>query len=265
MRPAKSILALCLLATAAGAALAANQGPIDPKFQIPVPTEQKKISVGEEKAFADGKLTLGVSKAERTDVTVKVNGGDEVTMPNSKQTLVGIDPETICTMVYLGLSGQRAIMSARCDPADDNLKAALVAQAGAATVEVVDPVDLIKTAAKGSLHNPYLGDPAAIAEGHALFLNNSCNGCHGGNGGGGMGPAYTNGVWVYGHEDDTLFRLVTEGSDALLADGYTRIAREAVVGPMPPYEGIITSSDDLWKILAWVRSVSPSDAPPLKQ
>lgn len=264
MRPAKPALTLCLLA-AAGVAFAANQEPVDPMYQIPVPTEQKKISVGEEKAFADGKLTLAVTKAERTDVAVKVNGGGEVAMANSKLTLVGVDDATICTMVYLGLSGQRAIMSARCDPADANLKAALDAQAGAATVAVVDPAELVKTAAKGSLTNPYLGDPAAIAQGHELFLSNSCNGCHGGNGGGGMGPPYTNGVWVYGHEDDTLFRLVTEGSDALLSDGYTRVAREAVVGPMPPYEGIIVNSDDLWKILAWVRSVSPTDAPPLKQ
>lgn len=264
MHPAKPALTLLLLALA-GAALAANQGPVDPQFMIPVPTEQKKVSVGEEKAFADGKLTIGVTKAERTDVGFTANGGAEMTIPNSKQTLVDIGGGTICTVVYLGLSGQRAIMSARCDPADDNLKAALAAQAGAASVAVVDPAELVKTAAKGTLKNPYLGDPAAIAEGHELFLNNSCNGCHGGNGGGGMGPPYTNGVWVYGDDDDTLFRLVTEGSDALLADGYTRIARETVVGPMPPYEGIITNADDLWKILAWVRSVSPSDAPPLKQ
>jgi hypothetical protein len=32
-------------------------------------------------------------------------------------------------------------------------------------------------------------------------------------GGGGMGPLLTNQVWVYGSDDDTLFRLISLGSD----------------------------------------------------
>ena len=57
-----------------------------------------------------------------------------------------------------------------------------------------------------------------------------------------------------GGDDDTLFRLVTLGSDELQKDGYSRIGSENVVGPMPPMGAIIKSSDDLWKILTFVRS-----------
>jgi mono/diheme cytochrome c family protein len=87
-----------------------------------------------------------------------------------------------------------------------------------------------------------------------------CNGCHGGTGGGGMGPPLTNQVWVYGKDDDTLFRLVALGSDELQKQGYSRKGSESVVGPMPPMGGIVKSDDDLWKIIAWIRSINPSSA-----
>ena len=72
-----------------------------------------------------------------------------------------------------------------------------------------------------------------------MFLGYSCNGCHGGGGGGGMCPPLTNDVWVYDGDDDTLFRLVTLGSDELQKQGYTRKGRENVVGPMPPFGTLI--------------------------
>jgi hypothetical protein len=59
---------------------------------------------------------------------------------------------------------------------------------------------------------------------------------------------------VYGGDDDTLFRLVTLGSDELQKAGYTRTGRENVVGPMPPFGAIVKSSDDLFKIIAFIRS-----------
>ena len=87
-----------------------------------------------------------------------------------------------------------------------------------------------------------------------------------------MCPPLTNDIWVYGGDDDTLFRLVTLGSDALQAQGYTRTGMEHVVGPMPPMGPIVPTTDDLWKILTFVRSNyhgspaakfgSPPDAPP---
>ena len=131
--------------------------------------------------------------------------------------------------------------------------AAPAAAGGAAAGQT--PVQVEAAAAKGTLKNPYADDNAAITEeGHKLFMNYSCNGCHGGTGGGGMCPPIINDVWVYNGDDDTLFRLVTLGSVALQAKGYMRRGRENVVAPMPPFGGLIPTADELWKILAWVRS-----------
>jgi mono/diheme cytochrome c family protein len=125
--------------------------------------------------------------------------------------------------------------------------------------DTTPPLDLIKATPKGGLHNPYNSDIAAIAEaGHKKYLSFSCNGCHGGGGGGGMCPPLTNDTFVYGPDDDTLFRLVALGSDELKKQGYVRKGQETVVGPMPPFGTIIKTSDDLWKVLAWMRSVNPS-------
>jgi hypothetical protein len=117
------------------------------------------------------------------------------------------------------------------------------------------PAERVKTAEKGSLKNPFTGDAKAIAEGHKVYMGNSCNGCHGGGGGGGMCPPLTNQIWVYGSDDDTLFRLITMGSKDLQAAGYKRKGSENVVGPMPPYHDIITKEEDLWKMIAWIRSI----------
>jgi len=125
--------------------------------------------------------------------------------------------------------------------------------------DTTPPLDLIKAIPQGSLHNPYNSQIEAIAdEGHKKFLSFGCNGCHGGGGGGGMCPPLTNDIWVYQGDDDTLFRLVSLGSDSLQKAGYTRVKHEMVVGPMPPFGSIIKTSDDLWKVIAWIRSVNPN-------
>ncbi|QKP78847.1 c-type cytochrome [Methyloligella sp. GL2] len=115
---------------------------------------------------------------------------------------------------------------------------------------------------KGTLHSPYKTKEErdkVAEEGHKIYLGLSCNGCHGGGGGGGMCPPLTNSVWVYGADDDTLFRLVTDGSDKLQKDyGLTRIGSENVVGPMPAMGPAIKTSEDLWKIIAWIRTINPS-------
>jgi mono/diheme cytochrome c family protein len=122
--------------------------------------------------------------------------------------------------------------------------------------ETRTPLELVNAVEKGKLKNPYTDNPDAIAEGKKLYLGNSCNGCHGGGGGGGMCPSLTNETWVYGSDDDTLFRLITLGSVNLKAQqGFKAIAKETVTGPMPPYQDIIKDTDKLWKIIAYVRSV----------
>jgi mono/diheme cytochrome c family protein len=131
-----------------------------------------------------------------------------------------------------------------------------------ATVDykTISPQELVKQTPKGKLVNPYKDtDQPVVAQGANDFQRYSCAGCHGGGGGGGMDPPLTNDIWVYGGDDDTLFRLVTLGSDELQKQGYTRIGRESVVGPMQPFGTIIESSDDLWKMLAFVRSKYSGD------
>ncbi len=119
------------------------------------------------------------------------------------------------------------------------------------------PHDVAMSAEKGTLKNPYSYKPmdAALAEaGKKKYMSVSCNGCHGGNGGGGMCPPLSNETWVYGADDDTLFRLVALGSDELQKQGYTRKGRENVVGPMPPHGKIVKTEDDLWRIIYFIRS-----------
>ena len=113
---------------------------------------------------------------------------------------------------------------------------------------------LVDKTPKGKLHNPYKDtDQKIVAQGQTLFRSYPCAGCHGGDAGGGMCPPLTKGDWFYGGDDDTLFRLVTLGSVELQKKGYTR-GYGPSSGPMPPMGPIIKNADDLWKILAFVRS-----------
>lgn len=125
--------------------------------------------------------------------------------------------------------------------------------------DVMMPLERVQNTPKGELKNPFTGSAEAIKEGRGLFLSYSCNGCHGGTGGGGMGPPINNVVWIYGSDDDTLFRLITLGSDDLQKAGYFRKGMENVVGPMPPVGQLVKSDDELWKIIAFIRSIYTGD------
>jgi mono/diheme cytochrome c family protein len=125
--------------------------------------------------------------------------------------------------------------------------------------EVVTPLELVNSTPKGQLKNPYTGNEEAIKAGRGFFFGFGCNGCHGGTGGGGMGPPINNVVWVYGSDDDTLFRLITLGSDELQKRGYFRKGMENVVAPMPPVGQLVDSADNLWKIIAFIRSIYTGD------
>lgn len=126
--------------------------------------------------------------------------------------------------------------------------------------DTTPPLELIAKTPKGGLHNPYNDDVEAMAKvGHKKYLSYGCNGCHGGGGGGGMCPPLTNDAWIYGADDDVVFRLIALGTDELKKKGpYKRVRKEVVVGPMPPFGGIIKTSDDLWKVIAFIRTKNPS-------
>ena len=129
-----------------------------------------------------------------------------------------------------------------------------------AAADTTTPMERVTSVPRGQLKSPY-PDFAGVAEqGHKLFQAYDCGGCHGGGGGGGMAAPLTNEVWIYGSDDDTLFRLITLGTGSLSPgnafekQGFVRKGSENVVGPMPPYGEIIATEDDIWKIIAWIRA-----------
>lgn len=129
-------------------------------------------------------------------------------------------------------------------------------EAAPAATSKKSPIDIVNGAEKGTLKNPFdWKDPEIAKEGHKIYMGLSCNGCHGGGGGGGMCPPLTNETWVYGGDDDALFRLIVLGSKDLQAAGYARKGQEGVVGPMPGYKDLVDDADKIWKAIAWIRTV----------
>ncbi|MDE2305475.1 MAG: c-type cytochrome [Gammaproteobacteria bacterium] len=167
-----------------------------------------------------------------------------------------------CTVTNQGGAPAPAAASSATPAAKAAAVPAAAAASAGGTIDYskITPVQLVEETPKGKLHNPYKdSDASIVAQGREKFLSYGCSGCHGGGGGGGMCPPLINDVWVYGGDDDTIFRLVTLGSVELQKRGYTRTGMENVVGPMPPFGGIIKNADDLWKIFAFVRSKYDGD------
>jgi len=131
--------------------------------------------------------------------------------------------------------------------------------------DMTPPTELVKQVPKGQLHSPY-PDYAKLAKDDPDLVKQfrlpGCNECHGGTGGGGICPAVTQGVWFWGNTDDVLFRLVTLGSVDLEKEGYRRLTYGTVHAPMPPMGATIKTSDQLWKIIAFIRSINPPGSNP---
>lgn len=140
-----------------------------------------------------------------------------------------------------------------------SLALAILAGVGDVSARVtLTPSELVASTPRGELTNPYSASSSVAEEGHRIYMSLDCNSCHGGGGGGGMAAPLTNPIWIYGSDDDTLFRLIVLGTLELQKQGYTRKGSEFVVGPMPPFGDTIKTDDDLWKIIAWIRSVNPT-------
>lgn len=131
-----------------------------------------------------------------------------------------------------------------------------------AAAETTTPLERVATTPRGQLKSPYADVTRVADEGLKIYRSLDCGGCHGGGGGGGMAAPLTNAVWIYGDDDDTLFRLITLGTGklspggAFRKQGFVRKGSENVVGPMPPYGEIIKTDGDVWKIIAWIRSAN---------
>ena len=145
--------------------------------------------------------------------------------------------------------------------------AALAGAGSSAADETMTPLQRVASTPKGGLKSPYTDVASVAEEGHKIYVAHDCSSCHGGGGGGGMAAPLTNEVWIYGSTDDTLFRLITLGTgslspgDAFRKQGFVRKGSENVVGPMPPFGDIFKTDTEIWKIIAWIRSVNPSATP----
>jgi mxaJ protein len=92
--------------------------------------------------------------------------------------------------------------------------------------------------------NPFTGNADMIAEGRALYMKVGCQGCHGGGGGGGMAVPLIDATWKFGSDDETLYRLIKG-----------QIPEQT----MPAVYNILPD-DQVWKILAFIRSLYIGDA-----
>jgi cytochrome c(L) len=91
--------------------------------------------------------------------------------------------------------------------------------------------------------NPYTGNAEAIQQGRALYMQHGCAACHGVMGGGGMGMPLLDDVWKFGSDDETLFKVIKG-----------QIPQQT----MPKiWENL--PDDDVWKMLAYIRSIYQGD------
>jgi mono/diheme cytochrome c family protein len=131
---------------------------------------------------------------------------------------------------------------------------------GSADGPKMTTIERVKGTEKGQLTNPLTITPELIAEGKELYQAKTCGACHGATGGGIHCPSLTNDNWIYGSDDDTLFRLVALGSEGLAKAGYSRGDQEKHAGPMPGFGETIADELELWKIVSYIRSLQSGSA-----
>ena len=95
------------------------------------------------------------------------------------------------------------------------LAVALCGSDNAAANETMTPFERAAITPRGQLKSPYPDVASVAEEGHKIYMSHDCSGCHGGGGGGGMAAPLTNVIWVYGDDDDTLFRVIALGTGPL--------------------------------------------------
>ena len=91
--------------------------------------------------------------------------------------------------------------------------------------------------------NPFTGNPEAIKEGRALWLQFGCSGCHGVMGGGGMAPPVIDDVWKFGSSDEVLFKLI----------------KGEIPNQTMPKAFVNLETEQVWKMIAYVRSLYVGD------
>jgi cytochrome c oxidase cbb3-type subunit III len=92
--------------------------------------------------------------------------------------------------------------------------------------------------------NPYHDERGGMAEGRTLFVHFNCVGCHGGRAGGGMAPSLRDVEWLYGDNDAQIFNSIAQGRDQ----------------GMPAW-GTKLNEDQIWKLVAYIKSLRTPDEP----
>lgn len=95
-----------------------------------------------------------------------------------------------------------------------------------------------------SIQNPYKDDPAAVQEGKALFGAMNCVYCHGAEASGLMGPSLNGPGWRYGGSPAQIYNSIHDGRPKGMPAWGSRL---------PP--------DQIWKLVAYVESLSASAQP----
>lgn len=141
-------------------------------------------------------------------------------------------------------AGPNARVSAAADPNAEVApqEAAQPEPASAAAAAVPEEASPAPTPGPRKL-NPFTGNADMAAEGRTLYFQVGCQGCHGGGGGGGMATSVIDDAWAFGSDDDVLFRL---------------IKGEIPEQTMPTVYSVL-EDDEVWKLLAFIRSVYGGD------
>jgi cytochrome c oxidase cbb3-type subunit 3 len=87
--------------------------------------------------------------------------------------------------------------------------------------------------------NPLAQDPQAVTRGMQDFVQFNCVGCHAPNAGGGMGPALSEGQFIYGSSPANLFLSIYQGRP----------------NGMPAW-GELLAESTIWELVAYVDSIA---------
>jgi cytochrome c oxidase cbb3-type subunit 3 len=95
-----------------------------------------------------------------------------------------------------------------------------------------------------NIENPMAKDPASVERGMKYFAQFNCIGCHAPNAGGGMGPALSEGIFVFGSEPANIFLTISHG---------------APYG-MPSW-GALLPDAVIWDLVSYIKSISNAPSP----
>ncbi|MDX1751235.1 cytochrome c [Methylophaga sp.] len=105
-----------------------------------------------------------------------------------------------------------------------------------------EPSKSSEPASSSNKGSKYQNDPAHIAAGKRLYMENNCVGCHF-RGGGGIGPPFLDDDWHHGGKIEQIYSSIHNG----LPDG------------MPAWKGRL-KEEQIWQLAAYVKAFE-TDAP----